>query len=84
MKVKITSTRFDIGEDEISRIGRLALVWKIIPFGDQGGGPGWKCVVLLFIFHILGRPFWLVATRYEDRLKRIYRRLQKIKYRSLG
>lgn len=79
MKTKITTSRFDIGEGEISRVGRLAMLWKIIPFGSYGGGPGWKCVALLFVLHNLGSPFWVVATRYEDRLRALYKRLRGTK-----
>jgi hypothetical protein len=76
MKTKITTSRFDIGDGEIGRIGKLALLWKIVPFGSYGGGPGWKCVTLLFFLHNLGSPFWVVATRYEDRLRSLYSRLR--------
>lgn len=65
-----------MGEGEIGRIGRLALLWKIIPFGSYGGGPGWKCIALLYLLHTLGRPFWFVAGRHEDRLHALYNRLR--------
>ena len=76
MKKIITTARFDIGEGEIGRIGRLALLWKIVPFGSYGGGPGWKCVALVFMLHNLGRPFWSIAVRYEARLHTLYNRLR--------
>lgn len=76
MKKTITNDGFDIGEGEIGRIGKLALLWKIIPFGTYGGGPGWKCIAALYFLHTLGRPLWFIATRYEDRLSTLYRRLR--------
>jgi hypothetical protein len=73
---KITTDRFDIEAGEISRIGRLALLWKMIPYGSYGGGPGWRCVVILYLLHTSGRPFWFVAARFEDRLTALYRRVR--------
>ena len=63
-------------DGEIYRICRLSLLWKIFPFGTHAGGPGRRALVLLIVLHALGRPFWFVAARYEDRLTALYKRLR--------
>ena len=79
---KITNKRFEAGRGDILRQGRLALLDRFIPLGNLGGGPGWRCLLVMTVLHYAGRPLFVLLIRYENQLTGLYRRLQE--FRSGG
>ena len=73
----VTDSHFDIGRGEISRIGRLSLINKVIPLGNLGGVPGYRCLFILFVVHRFGDPLFRILMWQEELLTRIYTRLRR-------
>ncbi len=55
LRKKLTTSRFDIHGNTILRLIRFYATSRIIPMGDNRGGPGWRCLAILFICHYFGR-----------------------------
>ena len=73
---KVTDQRLEAGRGDILRQGRLALLDRCIPLGNFGGGPGRRCLIVMTVLHYAGRPLFVVVTRYERQLTRLYRWLK--------
>ncbi len=73
----VTDTHYDIGRGEIVRISRLSLLNKFIPLGHLGGGPGLRCLLVLFVVHRFGGLVFRILMFEEERLTRLYVRLRK-------
>ncbi|MCP3931681.1 MAG: hypothetical protein GY705_21575 [Bacteroidetes bacterium] len=77
---KLTTTRFDINGNSIVRLTGFYLLSRIIPMGDNRGGPGIKCLLVLGLFQYWGRQVYWADTRFHrftNLLRRIKRKLQK-------
>ncbi len=72
----LTEQKFDMGRGESGRIMRLAALNKIVPMGNFGGGPGFRCLLVLFVLHHGSLLFRLLIV-HEDRLTMLYQRLRK-------
>ncbi len=68
----VTDIHYDIGRGEIVRISRLSLLNKFIPLGHLGGGPGLRCLLVLFVVHRFGNPLFRILMLQEERLTRLY------------
>lgn len=77
----VMSRRFDLAGFEFPRVTRLLMLNRIIPIGNLGGGGGVRCLVVLAILHLLGRPLFTVLIRYEHRLHSLYMFLKNRKNR---
>jgi hypothetical protein len=78
-QVKVRDRLFQPTGMEIGRSGRLFALSRIIPLGNWGGGPGWRCLVILWLSHNYGRFVFPVLVRYEGPLARIYTRMQRFR-----
>ena len=77
----VMSRRFDLAGFEFPRVTRLLMLNRIIPIGNLGGGGGVRCLVVLAILHLLGRPIFRLLIHYEHRLHSLYMFLKKLKNR---
>lgn len=75
------SRNFDLGGFECLRVARLLMLNRIIPIGNFGGGGGVRCLVVLAILHLLGRPIFRLLIHYEHRLHSLYMFMKKLKNR---
>lgn len=73
----ITNPQFDLGNGEITRIGRLYLLNRLIPLGNLAGFTRLRQLLILTIVHHCGRVVFRLLIPHEDRLTRLYRRLRK-------
>lgn len=77
---KITSASFDISGNSIFRLTRFYILSRVIPMGDNRGGPGWKCLLVLIVYHYFGRHIYWFDGRFHritNLLRRVKRKLQK-------
>ena len=74
---RVTDKHYDIGRGELGRISRLFLLNKFVPLGNLGGGPGLRCLLMLFIVHRLGGFLFRLLIFQEERLTRLYIRLRR-------
>ena len=84
MKNYVTTASLEPRAGEIRRIIKMAAFAKIIPIGNIGGGPGFRCLINLFVVHSLGAPFFTVLIRIEPFLARLYQRLQRARQDNPG
>ncbi len=72
---KLINTHFDISGNSIIRLTRFFLLSRVIPLGDNRGGPGLKCLLVLGVFHYFGRQlYW-----FDGRFHRVTNLLRRIK-----
>ena len=81
-KVRVTDSHLDLSRGELGRIVRLVILNKVLPLGNLGGGPGWRCVLVLAIVHRFGRPLFRLLVPHEERLTRLYRWIRRGKKQS--
>ncbi len=68
----------DLGGNSILRLTRFYVVSRVLPMGNNRGGPGWKCLLTLIILHYFGVPLYWLEGRFQRQfnlLRRIKRRL---------
>jgi len=70
--------RYDLAGGTMFRLIKHLLIHKFIPLGNLFGGPGAKCLIMLFLLHYLGRPIYWILTRWERPLRFMYARVRKI------
>jgi len=76
---RIINNRYDLHGLEIARLAKTALWGKIIPMGNFQGGPGGRCLAVMFLLHYCGYPMYLVIARYGHRLQLLRRIAAKLK-----
>lgn len=80
MRDRVRDRLFQPAGIEIGRSGRLFALSRIIPLGNWNGGPGWRCLVILWLGHNSGRILFPVLVRYEGLLAGIYKRIQRLRH----
>lgn len=73
------NTRFDLYGNEINRIGKYYLISRIARFGNYGGGPGLKCLLIVFIAHFFGKPLGWILVFFEEQLKLLLNKMRSRK-----
>ena len=77
MKPQTIMTRgYDLRSNSLLRIARHFFLSRLVPVGNMGGGPGWRCLLVLGVIHIVGGGVFRLITPYEALLRRIYARLR--------
>lgn len=76
MKDRVRDSSFQPTGMDIGRTSRLFALSKVIPLGNWGGGPGWRCLVILWLSHNFGRIFFWIFVRYERELSAVFRRIR--------
>jgi len=67
---------FDLCGSEITRIGKYYLVSRIARFGNYGGGPGFKFLMIAFTAHYLGKPLGWLLIFFEDQIRMLIGKLR--------
>jgi hypothetical protein len=67
---------------EIGRSGRLFALSRIVPLGNWAGGPGWRCIVVLWLSHNCGRILFPVFVRYERELSLLFRKIRRLHHKD--
>lgn len=80
MRDRVRDRLFQPAGMEIGRSARLFVLSRIIPLGNWGGGPGWRCLVILWASHNLGRMLFPILVRYEGSLAIIYNKIRKLRH----
>ena len=80
MQNRVRDRLFQPAGVEIGRTGRLFIISRLLPLGNWGGGPGWRCLVILWVSHNLGRMLFPIFIRYEGPLAKIYKRVQRLRH----
>lgn len=75
--LKTTNYHFDITGTEISRVGKHCIISKFVPYEDFGGGPGWKCLSILFVLHYLGPISGWLLIHFEKQIEALFTIRQK-------
>jgi hypothetical protein len=73
----VTTGRFDVQGNTISRVIKQDLIYRVLPVGSFGGGPNLKFLVGLWLLHHVGRPLMWLSVRFERKLAavaRVFRR----------
>ncbi len=68
---------YDLTSGGILRTIRLAVFARFIPVGNLFGGPGVRCLLILFMLHIFGNPLYRLNARYGEKLQGLKRVLTK-------
>ena len=69
MALYVTDKHYDISGQEIVRIGKHYFISKLSRYENLSGGPGLKCLMVLFVLH---RGGWLsswLLSRFEGKIK---------------
>ena len=69
---------FDLEGAELSRVGRLLLLSRIIPMGNFGSGPDVRCFITMIVLHYFSRPLFWLSVRREDDVRRMVAVVKKI------
>jgi len=64
---------FDISGQEVSRVGKHCVISKFARYEDFGGGPGLKCLLILFFLHYLGRLTGWMLICFEKQIRTLFR-----------
>lgn len=70
-KSPVQTTKYDLASNSSGRLIRFALFARFVPVGNLAGGPGVRCMLILFLLHTFGRPLYWLNTRYGARFTRI-------------
>ncbi|MGW8195540.1 MAG: hypothetical protein ACWGOX_14885 [Desulforhopalus sp.] len=73
--------RFDLRGNELSRMVKVGLFGKFVPIGNLRGGPGMRCLAVLFILHYLGYPLYWLNARYGQGLGPVKRLVGRLRNR---
>ncbi len=68
---------YDLTSGGILRTIRLAVFARFIPVGNLAGGPGVRCLLILFILHTFGNPLYRLNARYGEKLQGLKRVLKR-------
>ncbi len=78
----VLNKRYDLKGLELLRLVRLALLSKVVPMGNFHGGPGGRCLAVLFLLHYFGYPLYLILAKFGHRLHFLKRIVSKLKARE--
>ncbi len=71
LKKTVLTKNYDLATCGIFRVIRLASFARIIPVGNFSGGPGGRCLLVLFVLHKFGGPLYWLNARYGDKLRSV-------------
>lgn len=77
MAEKIRNRNYDLSSNPMGRVFRHFLLSRMIPLGCYQRGGGLKCLLVLWVSTVLGRPLYYLAARFERTVARL-RRLRAI------
>lgn len=77
MKKYVASRHYDIGDGEIGRTIRFALLDKFVPLGYFAGAASLKILFILFFLHRFSRPVFRLIMSQEEKLTKVYLKLRK-------
>ncbi len=75
---RIFTKTFDIEGNELSRVGRILLLSRIIPMGNFGSGPDVRCFITMIVLHYFSRPIFWLSVRREDDVRRLVAMVKKL------
>ena len=75
----IFTSRYDLAGSEIFRITRTLAFNRCIPVGNLAGGGGIRCLLVLIVLHVLGRPVFGVLMRQERRAHALHTFINRLK-----
>jgi hypothetical protein len=76
-KEYVTSTNYDLGRGEVTRMLVLTLYARCIPLGQLGGGPQLRSLLVLLLSHTLGRFLFPCLIPFEQQVHHLYQRLRR-------
>ncbi|MBW2328243.1 MAG: hypothetical protein JRF04_01225 [Deltaproteobacteria bacterium] len=79
---KVQDEKYQPRGMETGRTLRHALLALLLPMGNGAGGAGRKYLCIMWLTHHLGGFFFPVLVRQEDRLHKVYLRLQRLRTRK--
>ena len=62
---RLLTPKYDIAGNSFYRVFKLCCLNKIVPIGNFKHGPGLKASLVLLLLHYLGKPIYMLSTRYE-------------------
>lgn len=77
----VLNGRYDLGGNELFRLLKIGFFGKIVPIGNLRGGPGMRCLAVLFVLHYLGHLLYWFNARYGHRLGTIKRLAERLRSR---
>lgn len=81
MHFEVMNKNFDISRGEVSRVGKFYVLSKFLPFGNFGGGPGLKCLLIALFMHYFGWWMAWLLIHFEKQMRTIYAAVKRKKYR---
>ena len=81
MHFEVMNKNFDISRGEISRVEKYYVFSKFLPFGNFGGGPGLKCLLIALFMHYFGWWITWLFVHFEKQVRLIHVTMKRIKYR---
>jgi hypothetical protein len=64
----LLNRRYDIAGNELLRVVKFSAFAKFVPVGNLRGGPGLRCLVVMFILHYFGSPLYTVLAKYGQKM----------------
>ena len=71
--------RYDIRGNELVRVVKLSLFARLVPVGNLRGGPGMRCLAVMFVLHYLGAPLYAFLARYGSKISVLSRVANKLR-----
>ncbi len=85
MKPRKTMSRgYDLASIPLHRTGRLFFLSRFLPMGNMGGGPGWRCLLVLGIIRYCGGILFRAMIPFEASIHRLYQMRRKIGSIAVG
>jgi len=75
----LLNKRYDITGNELLRVVKLSAFARFVPVGNLRGGPGLRCLVVMFVLHYLGAPLYAVLARYGQKVSVFHRIANKLR-----
>ncbi len=75
----LLNRRYDIAGNELLRVVKLSAFARFVPVGNLRGGPGLRCLAVMFLLHYIGAPLYTILARYGQKMSILRRIANKLR-----
>ncbi len=77
----VFTRNFDLAGYKLPRLINQAIMARFLPMGNMAGGAGYRCLIVLFILHTVGKPVFFLLARNERYIHRLYQVIGRLRNR---
>jgi hypothetical protein len=78
MKTVFTK-QFDLAGNGVSRTIKMLMFNRIVPVGNLAGGGGLRCLLVLAVLHVCGRPIFQLLIRLNQSNSILFKVLKRLR-----